>query len=105
MDDSTQLIMGSIDRLSARVSKLPTKSDVELAVKNGLDGHVQACLLYQKALAKGVAAVTREDDRENEKVNRVSRMPAAIANSPTWLRILIPIVLAALSAAGITVSW
>lgn len=57
-----KLVASALQNLTVAVQALPTKTDVELAIVEGLKSHVEECPLYQGALKRGVDEITQKHD-------------------------------------------
>lgn len=98
-DANTDLIINEIRNLSGRISKLPTKADVKVAVIEGIQEHEDRCLGRQAA--PQVAENTGIIKTLTGSVRR-SMAPAArtMGRIPVWARIVIGI----LSTSGVGVA-
>lgn len=83
-----KLVANELKNLTMAVRTLPTKTDVELAIIEGLKTHVKDCPLYQGALRRGVDEITQTHDvsayrrdlarAENAKSHRGGRSHSSI---------------------------
>lgn len=100
IDHTLELVLNEMRNLGVRVNGLPSKSDVVVAVKDGLADHVLNCPMYQGALHRGADEITgvhdvrayREAIRRSEEVTRPSipaRMAASIPRPLLWIGALL----------------
>lgn len=87
---NTELILGKIADLSAKISELPSKNDVKLAVIEGIQTHEDRC--KARNLPIKVAENTATIKSLTNRRLRNSMAPAArmVVRLPIWIKILIP---------------
>ena len=96
-DANTKLIIKEIQNVAGRIEDLPTKADVRVAVMDGIQEHEDRC--QSRKLPEKVAENTTRIKIMGGARNSLIPASRAWKATPSWAKILVPIIGAIVAAA------